>query len=201
MMAEHYFTAHPSSPSKRKYFEATLCNKAFSFYADQGVFSKNEVDEATRLLVETVAVQKQHTVLDMGCGYGVIGIALASQVACITMCDINERALGLARDNVVLNRIVNATILKSDQYASLHGQTFDIVVMNPPIRAGKKILYDLLAGARNHLTHHGSLWIVMHKQHGALSAIDFLEKTYARVFVAIRRKGMYVIQATGCPHV
>lgn len=189
----HYFTNDNIKSNEQKK-KVIINNHEFIFTTDNGVFSKKGLDFGTRVLLETLEVNKMKgKVLDFGCGYGPIGIYLAlNQELEVHMIDINRRSLELARKNVNLNH-VNVTIYESDIYSNVHCK-FDYIISNPPIRVGKKILYQILFDAKKHLNKNGELWIVVNKGQGAKSLIKDLEQTY-KVEVKNKVSGFYIIRA------
>lgn len=195
MELAHYFENDENLKSTRKNKTVKIGNQLFYFETDNGVFSKKGLDFGTRTLLETIDLSKIHgNVLDFGCGYGPIGIYIASNTdSKVHMIDINRRSLELARKNVNLNH-VNVQIYESDIYQNVV-ETFDFIISNPPIRVGKKILYQILIDAKNHLNPNGQLWIVINKNQGAKTVVDDLKQIY-EVRVVAKNKGFYVICAT-----
>ncbi|MCP1121942.1 class I SAM-dependent methyltransferase [Bacillus sp. 3103sda1] len=196
-MADHYFSNDPSSKSDRKQWEYTLRGSRFVFLSDRGVFSKNEVDFGSRLLIEAFQMpDAQGDVLDVGCGYGPIGLSLAKefQERVVHMVDVNERALGLAKENAANNRIENIQIYQSSVYENVKGQ-YAAILSNPPIRAGKQVVHEILEKAVEYLVPGGELWIVIQKKQGAPSAMKKLEKVFDFVEVAEKKKGYYIIKS------
>lgn len=196
-MNDHYFTPQPQSAHHLERLEVTLRGQKLLFYTDRGVFSRRRVDFGTWLLAEAVQVAPDGSVLDVGCGYGPLGLALAkeSDRRQVTMVDINERAVELARQNAQINGLMNVRILVSDLLTELEGETFDAIVSNPPIRAGKEVVYRLFEASAQALKPGGSLWVVIQKKQGAPSAQKKLESLFNSVTVAVRKKGYYVFQA------
>ena len=174
-MNDHYYTRVPQSESRPVDCEYTYRGVALSFRTDAGVFSKGEVDTGTRLLLEALPEEMSGEVLDLGCGWGVIGISIAGKwpETKVTMADVNTRALELSRENAKRNR-TEVTCIESDGMAALEGKTFDAVVTNPPIRAGKQVIYKMFADAAAALKPGGALYLVIRKQQGAESCILFL---------------------------
>jgi len=191
----HYFEYDENLKSKEIEHLVNINNKQFKFITDNGVFSKKGLDFGTRTLLETIDLNKlKGKILDFGCGYGPIGIYLAQKKDIeVHMIDINRRSLELARKNVDLNH-VNVKIYESDIYSKIT-EKFDLIISNPPIRVGKKILYEILFEANEHLNDNGELWIVINKDQGAKSLIKDLEKLY-KVEIKNRNKGFYVICST-----
>lgn len=163
------------------------------FNSDNGVFCKEHLDFGTRLLLENITWSDiEGSILDIGCGYGPIGIIASKKTSYkVTMCDINKRALHLSKMNAKENK-VDIDIVESNCYENITG-TYDTIITNPPIRAGKKTIYEILFGAKNHLTNNGKLFLVIHKDQGAKSVIKELEKEY-NVEVLKKNKGFFVIK-------
>jgi len=189
----HYYVEHPSTPSQPTEFDVHIFDRVFKFTSDRGVFSKDHLDFASRLLIENVTLNPSETFLDLGCGVGVIGLILETQYNVqATLVDINERAIELTQQNK--QRLHSkATVLKSDGFTELKDQTFDHIFTNPPIRIGKKELYQMLQKATEHLNKEGALWVVMHKKHGVESLIHFMEQNH-KVETVIRKKGFKLLK-------
>ena len=130
----------------------------------------------------------------MGCGYGPIGISIKKEKADtnVDMVDINNRSLNLASKNASANGVA-VSIFESDGYTNIT-KKYDYIISNPPIRVGKKILYELLFGAKEHLKPGGELWIVIHKDHGAKSTLKNLADEY-QVEIKNKEKGFFIIRA------
>lgn len=191
----HYFINDNDIKSNEKKNKVFINEQSFSFWTDNGVFSKKGLDFGTRTLLESIPMNEIHgNVLDFGCGYGPIGITLAKQTdANIDMLDINERALNLTLKNIKENKVSANTIL-SNLYDNIN-KKYDHIVSNPPIRVGKEILFKILFGAKEHLKENGKLWIVVNKNQGAKSLVKELENEY-KVEIICKNKGFYIICAT-----
>lgn len=190
----HYFMNDENLKHNEKTTTAIIKNEKFTFLTDNGVFSKKGLDFGTRVLLETIDLSKINgNVLDVGCGYGPIAIFIKKMTnAEVTALDINERSLSLAKKNAELNK-VNIDFLLSNGYENVE-ETYDYIITNPPIRVGKKVLYDLLFQAKNYLKENGELWLVIHKDQGAKSLAKDLEKEYT-VEIKTREKGFYILCA------
>ena len=193
-MPEHYFTASPESEHEARSFRAVFAGRVLAFDTDAGVFSKQHVDPGSELLCRALPQTLSGEVLDMGCGWGamtVMTLAKCPEVR-LTMADVNERALALAVSNVEKNRMQARAVL-SDGFAGIDG-VFDAVITNPPIRAGKAVIYRMFEDAKVHLKPGGALYLVIRKQQGAPSALKFLQGLYARAEVIEREGGYWVIR-------
>ena len=181
----------PSKLSKREIF---IFGKKYYFYTDNGVFSKDGLDFGSRLLLENIPLEEVGgNVLDMGCGYGIVGILLNKiAFSSVDMVDVNLRALHLAQMNAELNHCSNINIFESNTYSNIHSK-YSCIVTNPPIRAGKKIVYDILMNAKNHLIDGGVLFFVIRKEQGAKSLIVDLKKIY-NVSILEKKKGFFVLK-------
>ena len=195
-MNDHYYTRVPQSESKPVSCEYSYRGIALSFRTDAGVFSKGEVDTGTRLLLEALPEEMSGDILDLGCGWGVIGISIARKWpgTRVTMADVNTRALELSRENAKQNR-AEVICLESDGMAALEGQAFDAVVTNPPIRAGKQVIYKMFADAAKSLKPGGALYLVIRKQQGAESCVKYLQTIYSSVEKLDRSGGFWVLKA------
>ena len=191
-----YFTNNIELKSEIRVIKYNYGSNSFSFFSDNGVFSKNKVDFGSITLIETYLKNKKniHNFLDVGCGYGFLSIVLSKELKLNTGVgvDVNLRAVDLARKNALLNQ-VSVSFKESNIYENVEGK-FDLIITNPPIRAGKKVVLDILLGAKDYLNLGGELWMVIRKDQGAKSIIKALEKAYM-VEVKEKNKGFYVIVA------
>ena len=196
-MNDHYYTRVPQSESRPVDCDYSYRGIALSFRTDAGVFSKGEVDSGTKLLLEALPEEMGGEILDLGCGWGVIGISIARKwpEARVTMADVNTRALDLSRENAKRNR-AEVVCVESDGMAALEGRTFDAVVTNPPIRAGKQVIYKMFADAAGRLNPGGALYLVIRKQQGAESCMKYLQTLYAHVEKIDKSGGFWVLKAT-----
>ncbi len=192
---EHYYTKETKSKSNIKKVTIKIKNIVLELLTDNGVFSKKGLDFGTRCLLENLYDIKGD-VLDIGCGYGPIGIYVAKRYnAKVTMSDINQRAISLAKKNTYLNK-VDCEVIQSDMYENIIG-SYDHIITNPPIRIGKEKLYYLLKEAKQYLKPNGNLWLVVNKNQGAKSLVKELEKDYL-VQIIDKNKGFYIILARNC---
>ena len=197
-MAEHYYTQEPTSKHEEHAFTLECAGRALRFETDAGVFSKLRLDPGTALLLKALPESFSGRALDLGCGWGPVGVALGKKYpnAEILMTDVNERAVALAAENCAANGVHNARTRVSDGFADING-AFSAIVLNPPIRAGKAVIYGLFDAARAHLTEDGALYIVIRKQQGAESAQRYLQGIYRDVARIARDKGYWVLRCAG----
>lgn len=183
-------------PSKMVKTEAFVLGKKFIFYTDNGVFSKDGLDFGSRLLLETIPLDEVGgKVLDMGCGYGVFGIVLNKVTSCyVDMVDVNLRAIHLTEINIKENKLEKVKVFESNVYEKINSK-YSCIVTNPPIRAGKRVVYDIVMNARNYLEDDGKLFLVIRKEQGAKSLIIDLEKYY-NVEVLNKKKGFFIIKCS-----
>lgn len=198
-MPEHYYSRTQKVESDPKFWDYTLKNTPFRFKTDNGVFSKREVDFGSRLLIEAFIMPlAAGPVLDVGCGYGPIGLSIAktNQDRVVHMIDVNERALALAKENAELNQIRNVDVYESDRLENVKEENFSAVLTNPPIRAGKQVVHEIFEQSFQHLLPGGELWVVIQKKQGAPSAIEKLKELFSDVMVVDKEKGYFIIKAT-----
>ncbi len=188
----HYFTENQTEvKTEEKELQFDFCDKTFAFTTDHGVFSKDHIDLGTRTLLESIEVPRKAKVLDLGCGYGVIGTILAHcHGANVTMSDVNDRAIELAKRNTRMNG-VDAEVIKSHGLAKVKGP-FDLVVSNPPIRIGKPRLYAMYKDVHGILNENGIFWLVVRKKQGAATTAKYLS-TMFDVNVVRKHKGYHVM--------
>ena len=188
-----YFTNNDKLKSEKRVISYYYGSTCYDFLSDNGVFSKKKVDFGSITLIETYLKNKKDikNFLDVGCGYGFLSIVLAKELKINhgVGVDVNLRALNLAEENTKLNQ-VSVSFKESNIYENVEG-LFDLIITNPPIRAGKRVVMDILLGAKNHLQPEGELWAVIRKDQGAKSIIKALLNTY-RVEIKEKNKGFYV---------
>ena len=187
----HYYTENPDAAHEIRTITLNMDGKHFAFDTDAGVFSKEHVDPGSLLLIES-ARPCAGRVLDLGCGYGPIGITLASAYpeAQFVLCDVNRRAVELAQNNIRKNNIANARAQYSDGCTDLDG-TFDMIISNPPIRIGKAALQSMWRDCYDRLNDGGKFCIVIRKAQGAPSAKKFLEELFGNCETIARGSGYH----------
>lgn len=195
---EHYFTNNDNLKSEIRELSYIYNGKPFIFLSDNGVFAKNKIDYASRLLVESFLKlvntrEKNCNLLDVGCGYGYMGIVIGGVLGCcIDLVDVNKRAVHLSERNIKLNNVKGRAFI-SNAYESVKNK-YKYIITNPPIRAGKDVVLDILANAKGHLEDGGELWFVINKDQGAKSIKKIMDECY-KVEVVAKSKGFFVFCA------
>lgn len=191
----HYFSKdNDSLKSNEKIIYVNINDTKYSFATDHGVFSKQGLDFGSRLLIEKAIEIKTNRLLDLGTGYGPLGIIYKKNHpgTSVSMTDINNRAIKLAKNNAKRNN-VEVNVYYSDGFNEIN-DTFDLIITNPPIRAGKEVIYRIFSDSADHLTQNGCFIFVINKKHGALSAIKKCEEIYGEVEVIGKKSGYYLIK-------
>ncbi|ALS80118.1 16S rRNA methyltransferase [Planococcus kocurii] len=197
-MSQHYYSKNPQIKSNPREWTDVLRGEKFRFQTDTGVFSKSEVDFGSRLLIEAFReADIDGPMLDVGCGYGPIGMAIAKAFPQkqVHMIDVNTRAIELAKTNVEKNEISNVQIYESDGLAAVEIDDFSAILTNPPIRAGKETIFRFYEEAAAKLMDGGSLWVVIQKKQGAPSTQVKLEELFGEVRVVDKKKGYFIFEA------
>lgn len=194
----HYFINDNDTNLTGKTFEVIIRKNNYRFQTSKGVFSKEFLDFGSKVLIEAVIVNDtDKEILDLGCGYGPIGISLAKENKNknVTMIDINEKAVNLAKINASLNSVENVDIFANDLLTNID-KKFDLIITNPPIRAGKDTVFRLYEDSYNALNKGGRLYVVIQKKQGAPSTFEKLEKMFESVVIQEKVKGYWIILAT-----
>jgi 16S rRNA (guanine1207-N2)-methyltransferase len=195
----HYFDAVPRSEPDEKQITVCVRGISFAFKTDRSVFSRHRLDYGTQALLDTVIRNrevKKGRLLDLGCGYGAVGIIMKRLYPAmeVVLCDINQRALRLARENAILNHARFIDVVESDGLNRVNG-SFDLILTNPPIRAGKETVHRFFAQSAERLNPGGQLYVVIQKKQGAPSALKKMRMLFASADVVNRTAGYWVIQA------
>ena len=193
-MTKMYFAENPDAKHDIHELKVELLGQQMTFLTDAGVFSKKMIDYGSRVLLSALEFNKKEMLLDVGCGYGTLGLTLAkAQELEVTLVDINQRALDLARKNADANQ-VSADIFQSNVYEQVTGQ-FHHIISNPPIRAGKQVVHEVISGRYDHLLADGDLTIVIQKKQGAPSAKTKMEEVFGNCETLKKDKGYYILRS------
>ncbi len=195
-MSNHYYSKKPSTPRRRTVISDVIRGIPIELITEPGVFSPKRIDPGTRLLIENLDIPEKGTALDMGCGYGVIGIILAkiNPALKVYLIDINKRAIELAKINAKINKVQDRVIvLQGNLYEPVRDKKFNLIASNPPISAGLKIVEKIVEEAKNHLVEKGIIEIVLRKGVNTISSL--MEKTYGNVEIVARKSGYKVLKS------
>lgn len=195
-MAEHYYTRDPQVAHDQHELPVTLDGETFTFTTDAGVFGKRRLDPGTRLLLESVEPPATGQVLDLGCGWGAIGTVIARRApGCrVVMVDINRRAVELARANLARNGVHNAEVREGDGLAPVEAERFALILTNPPVRAGKTVIYGMIEAAAAHLVPGGRFVAVVGNKQGADSYRERVRQVFGNATDLGKGGGYRVIQ-------
>lgn len=193
----HYFSENPDSKHDESTISGMLRGKRFSFKTDSGVFSPKKIDKGTIILVEELELSKDDDVLDVGCGYGVIGISIADEVNSVTMTDLNNRSVGLTRKNIKLNgkSEKNIEVFQGDLFEKVSNKKYSVIISNPPIKAGKELIHKIISKGHDLLNENGSIWVVIQTKHGAKSLTKYMEEIFGNVETVTISGGYRVLKS------
>lgn len=197
----HYYDSHPDVETNEKETKYYYQHHQLSLTTDAGVFSKDKVDFGSDLLINTFL--KEHppgakkTIVDVGCGYGPIGLMLAKVAPHdeVTMVDVNHRALELTKKNAKNNHISNVTVKESDGLTHIEDNVADYILTNPPIRAGKKIVHQIFEDVYEKLKDNGVLYVVIQKKQGMPSAKKKMSEVFGNVASIVNQKGYHILKS------
>lgn len=193
----HYFRNDDKLKSEKRVLDLYINDNKLSFVSDIGVFSNTQIDYGSYTFLKTILKEEKVTkLLDVGCGYGVLGITLKylKHAEVVDMVDINERAVDLTKINIEKYKLENVNCFISDGLNNVEGK-YDRIVINPPIRAGKVVIYKMFEDSKLHLNDNGALYIVIKKSLGANSAIKKLQEVFSNVEVLEKDKGYFIIKS------
>lgn len=194
----HYYLNDPNLKTELKKVTYTFRGKNLVFFTDRGVFSRERIDFGTNLLINSLTdsdLFNKH-ILDIGCGYGIVGISIgkAFSGSLIEMVDVNLRALELAQQNAVNNKVNNVAIYESNLYERVASE-FDCIISNPPIRAGKEVVQRIISEGYRFLKSNGSIWVVIQKKQGAESLMKKMEEIFSNLEIVRKDKGYYILKS------
>jgi 16S rRNA (guanine1207-N2)-methyltransferase len=192
---EHYFSSAPKSKERFGFVRTCICGKSFEFLTASSVFSKRKVDSGTRLLIESMVLPEEGFVLDIGCGYGAVGIAVSAfkSKLHVVMTDVNARAVRLAKKNVILNKAVNVNVRYGFFYEPVEEFKFNCILSNPPVSAGMETVKAIIAGAPNVMTVDSSFQMVIRSKIGAKLLPELFTETFGNCEVVSRESGFRVL--------
>jgi 16S rRNA G1207 methylase RsmC len=192
---DHYFSAQPSSKERFGLVRANLYGRNFEFLTASSVFSKTKVDLGTRVLIESMVLPDKGNVLDIGCGYGAVGIVAAAlkPKVCVVMTDVNMRAVRLARKNLERNRISNAEVRYGYFYEPVEKLLFDCVLSNPPVSAGMETVKTIVNQAPKAMTNNATFQMVIRSKIGAKALPELFSETFGNCTVLARESGFRVL--------
>ncbi len=190
-MTEHYYTEEPRTKHQERTIIATLRGQKCTFKTDSGTFSPRSIDKATMLLINYAPINDEEKVLDLGCGYGAVGISIAKTTSAhVTMSDVNRRAIKLSENNAKINH-VTVSIIHSNGFENIP-QNFDTILLNPPHSAGRELCIKLITESKKHLTTKGKLFIVAFHNKGGKYYEELLKKIFPKAETLCKKGGIRV---------
>jgi 16S rRNA (guanine1207-N2)-methyltransferase len=194
-MSEHYFVRRPESKLSLGVVSAYFRGRLFEFLTASGVFSRTRIDSGTRLLVESMVLPEKGLALDLGCGYGPVGISVAAfnPNLQVVMTDVNERAVWLARENAKRNGVENVEVRQGFLYESVKSMKFEVILSNPPIAAGMKTVMPLIVHAPQQLVNEGTIQIVVRSKVSGKRLTKLMTEVFGNVNVLARKSGYRVL--------
>ncbi len=191
-----YFENNTNLKNNPKKIDVFFKNKKYTFSTNNGLFSKKKIDYGSNLLLTNFLKEKKDgKILDLGCGYGAIGIIIAKTLPSsnVDMIDITDLAIKISKENIGLNNLSNIKVFKSNIYENIKDK-YNYIITNPPIRAGKEIILNFLLNSKDYLKDNGELWFVMRKNHGVKTIIKCMENKYD-IQVIDKSNGFYIVCA------
>tara|TARA_Y100000310_G_scaffold324935_1_gene387579 strand:- start:1183 stop:1770 length:588 start_codon:yes stop_codon:yes gene_type:complete len=190
-MTEHYYSRNQTSPLNLREINVVISGKAYTFFTGSGVFSKKKLDFGTKVLTSNMQVKEGDEVLDLGCGIGIVGRVAATKTSKkVVLSDVNSRAVKLARMNT--KNLKQCNVVRGDLYESVEGEKFDVILVNPPQTAGKKVCHAMIEGAKEHLKKGGSLQLVARHNKGGESLSKHMEKVFGNMHTIVKQGGYRV---------
>lgn len=195
---QHYFIEKSHNEADYFDFKDSVLNYELCFRSCDSIFSKNKIDDGTRSLLNAILKHENLSGhgLDMGCGYGVIGIALIKQFGVfMDMVDINNTAVSLTKQNIIKNNVQHsANVYYSNAFSEVKWE-YDFIVTNPPIKTGKKLLFEIIDGAKKHLKPNAPIILVIRKDHGMESLKTHMFEVFKNAEIIERNKGYYILKS------
>jgi len=196
-MVDHYFSRKPSSERRLYEIRYIINGKNFVFLSSSSVFSSKKIDYGTDLLVRFMALKNGDRILDMGSGYGPVGVVAAhnNPKSEVVMVEINERAASLAKKNLKLNKIRNAKVVCGDFFTPLKEEKFDVILMNPPIAIGLRKIFEVIEESKKYLNPDGSLQVVARHNKGGSRIKEMMQSVFGNVEELAKAGGFRVYMA------
>jgi 16S rRNA (guanine1207-N2)-methyltransferase len=195
--ADHYFAENPASPIRFGIIHTCLRNKPFEFTTASSVFSVKRIDLGTRVLIESMVLPEKGCVLDVGCGYGAVGIAAAkfNPKLRVVLTDVNRRAVLLARQNAEKNHLVNVEVRQGNLYNPVKDYCFNCILSNPPVSAGMETVEAIIRGAHSVMGPNSTFQMVIRSKIGKKSLPQVLTETFGNFKVLSIESGYRVLMA------
>lgn len=195
--AEQYFTPKPKSKKKEYKFTASINGVNVDFYTASGIFSPRQIDMGSLALIRFMELNKKSRILDLGCGYGAVGIyaAIFCPSTDVVLADVNHRVVECAKKNIYSNNIKNAIAKQSHMFSSMKEDMFDTILLNPPQSAGLEICYEMIEKSFEHLNSGGSLQVVVRRRKGGERISDKMEEVFGNVSVLGKKAGYWVYKS------
>ena len=195
-MAEHYYTKKPTSKLVTEQITVRINETEIKLTTASGIFSREKIDLGTKILIDNIEIKKNAKVLDLGCGYGVIGISIAKIIpdTKVVLTDVNERATQLAKENAKQNN-VTVDVRTGDSYETVAGETFDYILLNPPQTAGRKLCFQLIEQAPAHLSSEGIFYLVARHQKGGAMLEAKMKEIFGNAETVARESGYRVYRS------
>lgn len=192
-MVEHYYTQNPKSPIKPSIVKSTLRGNELTFHTSGGVFSRRKIDLGSELLINKCLIENGDKVLDLGCGYGPVGISIkkAFPECKITLSDVNKRAVKFTKINALENN-VKVYVVHGDIYEGVKNEKFDVILVNPPQTAGKDLCNQMIIKAKEHLKKNGNIQLVARHQKGGKEFEKIMQETYKNVLTIAKKSGFRI---------
>ena len=194
-MNEHYFSKKPKAKHKIREIKAFLKGKEYKFLTDSSVFSGKRIDLGTKILIESMEIKPKDIVLDFGCGYGPIGIVAASFGKEVYLIDLNERAVNLAKKNIKLNKIKNAKAMQGNLFEPVKNKKFNVILTNPPMRAGREIIFKIIEESKKHLKPEGRFYLVAKTRQGAKIIKEKMNEIFGNCEEIEKKSGYRVLMS------
>jgi len=194
-MGDHYFSSSPKSEANYSLIRAKFFDKNFEFITASSIFSKRRIDTGTQLLIKSMILPEKGTILDIGCGYGAVGIAAASfnSKLQVYMTDINTRAISLTKKNIEKNKIINAKAQYGHLYEPVKDLKFDCILSNPPVSAGMETVKNIITQAPKNMQTGATFEMVIRSKIGAKTFPELFTNTFGNCTIISRESGFRVL--------